>query len=98
MHDKMQKQKQQTSQASGPSAALSAQDKQNIVRLHEMFGRSKPFVEKIYLTYDKNFDLTLEQFLTGNLPQEESSELQVIIKPEDQSSNQIVSTTYNEIQ
>lgn len=97
MHDKIQRQKEQTSQATGPSAALSAQDKQNIVRLHEMFGRSKQFAEKIYLAYDRNFDATLEQFLTGNLPQEETEELQVIIKPEDQS-NKIVSTTYNEIQ
>ena len=38
---------------------------------------------------------TNEQFLTGNLPKEEKEELQVIIKQEDQSNQQIVSTTYN---
>jgi hypothetical protein len=65
-----------------------------------MFGdRSKQLIEKVYLNNDRNFELTLEQFLTGNLPKEEKEELQVIIKQEDQNrSTQIRSTTYDQIQ
>lgn len=65
-----------------------------------MFGdRSKQLIEKVYLNNDRNFELTLEQFLTGNLPKEEKEELQVIIKQADQNkSTQIRSTTYDQIQ
>ena len=65
-----------------------------------MFGdRSKQLIEKMYPNNDRNFDLTLEQFLTGHLAKEEKEELQVIIKQEDQNrSTQIRSTTYDQIQ
>lgn len=106
INEKIQRQKELSSQKTegsskggGSSATLSAQDKQNIIRLHEMFGdRSKQYIEKVYQMYNRDFEVTLMQFLDGNLPKEEKEELQVIIKQEDQKSKQIVSTTYNEIQ
>lgn len=48
-----------------------------------MFGfqHSKHLIENIYLGNKKNMDLTLEQFLSGNIPKEES-ELHLIIQQE----------------
>jgi hypothetical protein len=45
-----------------------------------MFGseRSRVFIEKMYLTYDKKMDTVLEMFLSGNVPSEKE-ELKVII-------------------
>ena len=42
--------------------------------------RSKQFMEKMYITYDKNFDLILELILSAKLP-EEQTELHVHIEP-----------------
>lgn len=85
-HDTMQQQKE-SEKSSAPGASLSANDKQNIVNLHNMFSqRSKQYIEKVYLLYEKNFDNSLNALLDGgNLPPEDKDELQVIIKQEDQS-------------
>ena len=63
------------------SAGLTAQDRQNILRIHEMFGgeHSKPFIERVYLNYGKSMDVTLDAFLSGNIPKKEE-ELHVIIE------------------
>jgi hypothetical protein len=36
----------------------------------------RPFIEKMYLMNEKNFERTLDQFLTGNIPKD--NELQII--------------------
>ena len=47
-----------------------------------MFGadRSRPFIDKIYVAYDKNKETCLEMFLSGAVPEEKKEELQVIIE------------------
>lgn len=59
---------------------------------------SKPYIEKVYLSCEKNFDETLNMFISGILPKEQTENLEVIIKQEDANKQQIVSTTYGEIQ
>jgi len=50
------------------------------------------------LTYERNYGYVVDLFISGQLPAEEP-ELQVIIKQDDkQHDQQIVSTTYNQIQ
>lgn len=39
--------------------------------------KSKKFIEKIYLTNDKDYDSTFNMFLTGDIP-EEKTELTII--------------------
>lgn len=46
-----------------------------------MFGseRSRPFIEQIYVNSGKSMEVTLELFLSGNVP-DEKEELRVIIE------------------
>ena len=44
------------------------------MQIFEMMGGtySKPFVEKLYLANNKEFEIVLNLFLEGNVPNEES--------------------------
>ena len=59
---------------------LSTQDKNNILQIYDMFGgeHAKSMIEKIYCQNEKNMEVTLDIFLTGNIPKEKE-ELHVII-------------------
>jgi hypothetical protein len=43
------------------------------MQIFEMFGgqHKKPFIEKVYVDNQKDMELVLEMFLTGNIPKEE---------------------------
>lgn len=67
-----------------------------------MFGgqHNKQFVEQVYLSNSKEMEMTLDMFLTGNLPKE-GGELHVIIEKEKETSDQkadTIDTTYDQIQ
>jgi predicted amidophosphoribosyltransferase len=61
--------KEKHSQAS----ELKMQDKENIKNIFEMMSgqHSKQLIENLYFQNDKNFERTLEQFLSGNIPKDE---------------------------
>lgn len=66
--------------ASITASNLSMQDKNNILQIFEMFGgeHNRNLIEKIYIQNSKNMEVTLDIFLTGNIPKE-NEELHVII-------------------
>jgi len=49
------------------------QDKENISSIYGMFDgqHSKQLIEMVYFSNEKNFERTLEQFLSGNIPKDE---------------------------
>jgi hypothetical protein len=57
------------------------QDKENIKNIFDMFNgqHSKQLIENVYLKNEKNFERTLELFLTGNIPKDE---YQVVVVPD----------------
>jgi len=62
-------------------------------------GRTKQFIEKMYLAYDKNFDVLLELILSGKFPEEET-EIKITIEKTagvKEKQAERMSTTYNEI-
>ena len=40
--------------------------------------KSKQFIEKLYIMNAKDYDATLNMFLTGDIPEEEKTELTII--------------------
>ena len=40
--------------------------------------KSKQFIEKIYIANDKDKDATINMILTGDIPEEEKTELKII--------------------
>ena len=62
------------------------------MQIFEMFGgiHKKPFIEKVYTDNQKDMELVLEMFLSGNIPKEEQ-DIEVIIENEERKEN----TTYN---
>jgi len=57
------------------------QDKENIKNIFDMFNgqHSKQLIEGLYLKNEKNFERTLELFLSGNIPKDE---YQVVVVPD----------------
>jgi len=56
-------------------------DKDNIKNILDMFGEKYPrdFVQKVYLLNNKDFEVTLDRFLTENLPElDEKPKLTII--------------------
>ena len=59
---------------------------------------SRKHVEKIYVTYGKEFELTLEMFLSGQIPKEEA-DVQIIIEAGDRNKKESkIDTTQNQLQ
>ena len=79
-------------------AKLSTQDRANINQIHDMFGgqHAKQFIEGIYKSAGKCMEVTLEMFLTNNLPKKED-ELHVIIEQKHEQKTQHIDTTYDQI-
>lgn len=67
---------------------MSQQDKTNILQIFEMFDgkHNRQFIEKIYLANDRSLEITLELFLTDNVPKEEG-ELHVVIQEDTSKSS-----------
>lgn len=61
---------------------LTMQDKENVNSISDMFGsqHSKQLIESLYIKNEKNFDRTLEQFLSGNIPKDE---YKVVVMPKE---------------
>ena len=59
---------------------LSTKDKENIKQIHVMFAEeySRKHVERIYVTYGRDFQQILEMFVSGSVPKEEA-DVQIII-------------------
>ena len=57
-----------------------------------MLGGSKPrdFIEEIYLMTGKDFEITLDRFLTGNVPQQ--TELKLVKIEEDKKEEDKIET------
>ena len=55
------------------SEKLNVQDKEHVKNIYEMFGEQhdRQFISKVYLQNNKDFEKTLNQFLTGDLPKTE---------------------------
>ena len=60
---------------------MKIQDRENIKNIFDMFNgqHSKQLIETLYVKNGKNFEKTLEQFLTGNIPKDE---YKVVVIPE----------------
>ena len=61
---------------------LSAKDKENIKKIHEMLDQkvySKKHVEQVYVTYGSDLNDTLNMFLSGQVPKEED-DVQIVIE------------------
>ena len=72
--------KQIAKEESKEDSKLSLQDKMNIKSIFEMMegsenSKSKQFVEKLYIKNAKDYDATLNMFLTGDIPEDERTEL-----------------------
>ena len=50
---------------------------------------AKNLIESIYLRNDKNFEITLDQFLTGKIPKDE---LKVVIMEELKKEDDVINT------
>lgn len=76
---------------------LSVQDKDNILSVFEMFGGeyNRQIVEKLYLQNGKDTEKTLDMFLTGSVPKEETNELHVIIEEKKEQKVSMIDTTAN---
>ena len=63
-------------------AKLNPHDKDNIKNILDMFGQKYPrdFVQKVYLMNNKDFEMTLDKFLTENLPELDSKPMLTIIE------------------
>ena len=77
---------------------LSTQDRANITQIHDMFGgqHTKQFIEGVYKSAGKCMEVTLEMFLTNNLPKKED-ELHVIIEQKHEKKTQRIDTTHDQI-
>lgn len=55
------------------SEQLTIQDKENINNIYEMIDKkqTKLFIESLYVKNSKNLEVTLDQFLTNNIPKDE---------------------------
>lgn len=55
------------------SEQLTIQDKENINSIFEMIDKkqTKQFIESLYVKNGKNLEITLDQFLTNNIPKDE---------------------------
>ena len=55
--------------------------------------KSKQFIEKIYLANGKDYDATLNMFLTGDIPEEEKTELKIIeMEPKKSQEEKMIDT------
>ncbi|CDW72771.1 UNKNOWN [Stylonychia lemnae] len=72
---------------------LKLQDKENIHNLFDMSGGTvkKEIIEQMYLKYDKNVELTLDQILSGNIPKDE---YKLVVINKDQQVEQIDTSTH----
>lgn len=70
------------------------------MNIFEMFGGqyNRQLIEKIYIQNNKDFEVTLDMFLTGAVPSEQKEELHVIIEEKKEQKVQKIDTTANEIQ
>jgi hypothetical protein len=66
----------------GTKMLLSKQDKENVMNIFEMFSGeyNRQLIEKFYLQNNKEFESTLDMFLTGAIPKDQNDELHVIIE------------------
>ena len=66
----MQANNAQSNNSSQQEARLNPVDKDNVKNILEMFGErwDRAYVQKIYLLNNKDFEKTLEMFITENLP------------------------------
>ena len=72
-------------------AKFNLQDKENINTIFEMFNKqhAKQLIESVYLRNDKNFEVTLDQFLNGKIPKDE---LKVVIMEESKKEDEVINT------
>jgi hypothetical protein len=50
---------------------------------------AKQLIESVYLRNDKNFEVTLDQFLNGKIPKDE---LKVVIMEESKKEDEVINT------
>ena len=60
----------------------------------------RKMIEQIYLANDKNVEVVIDKFLSGQVPQESEPELHVVIEKSgtENKKEKVESTSYNQIQ
>ena len=63
---------------------MNPKDKDNVKNILDMFGEKydRAFVQKVYLMNNKEFELTLDMFLTENLPEIDAKPQLTIVETE----------------
>lgn len=75
---------------------MNPKDKENVKNILDMFGErySREFIQKVYLMNNRQFELTLDMFLTENLPeQDEKLQLTIIETAPQSEANSSASKT-----